>query len=256
MVLTKLGLSPKDTQRKIPYTLPQGIFEKESNRESWLEIVRRLVVENIKNKNLLYNGFIELDNAIFESKDTDVINIANTLKSSNIDSPFCTRKAYLAQLEIENGDLKLRKEDKNHPDLDSCMVYFLTFCNLDYAGKEILDYLSAIAKEQNKEKLSDLEKRTIMESYLENPEKNYPRTPIFIKIPKVLSDEMVKAANWVIKNVKGEDGKQKYIYTKNSISSNDLTIILIGGSIYDTKNKDKTGNYQNCWIDDVLPVLP
>lgn len=256
MVLNKLGLQQKETQRKIPYVLPKGIFEEKSNRESWLEIVRRLVVENIKNKNLLYNGFIELDNAIFESKDTDILNVASTLKSMNIDSPFCTRKAYLGQLEIESDDLRMRKQDRNHPDLESCMVYILTFCNLDYASKEVLDYVSSIAKERNKEKLDDLEKRQIMEAYLDDPDKNYPRTPIFIKGTPQLFDELKKAALWVIKNTKGEDGKLKYIYTKNSISPNDLTIIFIGGSIYDIKTKDKTGSYQNCWIDDALPVLP
>lgn len=250
MVLNKLGLQKKETNRKVPYELPKGIFPDESNHDSWLEIVRRLVIENIKNEIFIENGFIELDKSIANSKDPEIINIFNVLKNMNIDSPFCGRKAYLIQLEVDQGNLRMRGDDKNHPDLESCMVYFQVFCNTDYPSNDVLDYLSVIAKEKNKEKLDDSEKKQAMKQFLNDPEKNYPRTPIFIKAPKQIMEQLLNAAKWVIENVKNEEGKQKYIYQKNSISTNDLMIIAIGGSIY------KISNYLNCWIDDVLPVLP
>ena len=231
-IMQSLGLKKSPLNRKIKYNLPDNVFEE---IESWNQVIKLLFQENISNGTLRKLGYVDLDEAFLKSKLEQVIGIRKAFP--DIKTPFCTRKAHLAQIEIENGILRARDEDKFLDDLENIMLYVLTFKNDKFLPEELQKQINNLIREKKKP-LSFAEKDKIMNDYLDDPEKYLPTLPVFCKaIPEVFN-RMYGAALEIINSAKNEDGEKIYDLERKSfrISNDDLVVVLVGSNIWGKKD--------------------
>ena len=239
-IMLSLGLKKSPVVRRIDYELPE-IFE---DPDDWEQVIKLLFQENIKNETLMENGFIELDPAFLNSKEEEIIAIRKA--EPELKDPFKGRKAYLAQIELVNGLLRDRKEDQRHDEMETAMLYIVTFKNVDYLPRDLTVLLNEEIRVK-KRPLKMEEKKKIIDTYLEDPEKFLPTLPVYVKATIEIFDVMYGASMQIVKNTLDEKGNQIYDSTWKSfrISNDDLVVVLIGGSIWGKNSK-------SCWVDQIV----
>lgn len=231
-IMSSLGLKKSPVVRNIEYKLPE-IFEDPGD---WDQVIKLLFQENITNGILRKNGYVNLDEAFLKSKIRDVMEIRATYP--DIKTPFCTRKAYLGQIELVNGLLRSRGEDMYLEGIENVMLYVLTFKNPDFIPQDLQKEINQMIAKV-KRPLTIVEKDKLFEEYLENPDKYLPTLPVFCKAIPEIFDAMYGAVLQIINTVKTENGEKSYNLERKQfrISNDDLVVVLIGSSIWGKKGK-------------------
>ncbi len=241
-IMSSLGLKKSPVVRRVEYDLPE-VFDDPSD---WEQVIKLLFQENIKDGTLMEIGYINLDEAFLKSKIKDVIEIREAIPE--IKDPFKGRKAYLAQIELVDGYLRDRNEDQKYEGMETAMMYVVTFKNMDNPPLDLQKQINDEIKKK-KRPLKAEEKNTIIDAYLDDPEKFLPTLPVYIKATVEIFDVMYGASMQIVENTVNEKGDKMYDTSWKSfrISNNDLVVVLVGGSIYGKKGKSKS-----IWVDQVV----